>query len=102
MRAEGYSGLFGFARVHSGETRDRRVHSRTRGFTRALSGLWVRLGSRGFTRAALGVVAFILFRVGHLCPPKCRRVDSGSRGFTRAHLEVVGFIRISMGSLCRP
>ena len=68
MRDEGYSGLFGFARVHSGETWGRRVHSGTRGFTLALSGLWVRLGWRGFIRAALGVVVFFLVSVGSFVP----------------------------------
>ena len=74
----------------------------------------VNSGSRGFTRALLGVAGFIGFRVGssvhsqrslsllsfalvHPCAPKGRRVQSGSRRFTGMGLEVVGFIRSRVG-----
>ena len=59
------SGTFGFALVHSRAPRCCRVYSSSRGFNNPAR-LRVRPDSRGFTRARLGVVVFIRFRVGSL------------------------------------
>ena len=74
--------------------------------------LRVHLVSREFTRAIIGVVAFIRVIVGSL-GPMGRLIHSGSRGFTRLHLRgsclfalallaVLRFIRICVSSLWRP
>ena len=59
-------------------------------------------GSRGFTRALLKVVGFILVRVGSLGSDRSRRASSGSLGFTRAILGEAGFIgfRVVSPVLC--
>ena len=54
--------VVGFIRVRVGYLSDRRVHSGLRGIT----GPSGRSGSRGFTLARLGVVAFIWVRVGSM------------------------------------
>ena len=67
-----------FAWFHCGGPRSRQVDS----------------DSRRFTRARLGFVGFIRFRMGSIWRARCRRVHSGSRRFTRARLVVVGFIQV--------
>ena len=89
-------GLFGFARVQLGSTSGRRVHSGSRGCTRAclcvIGGFaWVHLGATGGRRVQLAWV--------HLCATKCRRVHSGSRGFNQVGLVVVAFIGVCVGLL---
>ena len=79
-RAQGSSGLFGFAWVHSGTPMCLRVHS----------------GSREFTLAHIEIVGFIPFRVGPL--------RSRSTGIKWVHScayrgRWVGFIRVRVGSL---
>ena len=86
------SSSFAFTLVHSCAPRCVPVHSRSRGFTPALlrrfvgfisvhmRSLWGRIGrrvhsnSRGYTQARIGVVRFILVRVGSR---GCTKVSSG-------------------------
>ena len=75
----GSSGSFGFASVHLGAPRGRRVHSRSRGFSLA------RIGVFGFARVHWGTL-------------RGRLVCSGSRVFT---LGVAGYISVRVGSLRR-
>ena len=79
------SGSFGFAWVHSDESRCRLVHS----------------GSLRFTRMQLGVVGFIWARVGLLVSTEARRVHSSWSGLKRALLKVAGLIRVCGDSLRR-
>ena len=98
--------------------KSRRVHSGSRGFTRAPWRCWVQLGSRGFTLARLRVDGFIGVRLGslrrvskspgllvygrvHSSEPRGRRVHWSSRGFTQALVAIVVFIRVRVGSLRR-
>ena len=111
--AYGSPGLFGFARNHSGARRGLRVHSCSRGFTRArievfgficvrLDSLRVRrMRSLGFTRVRLGVALFNRVAWVHSGAHRCRWVHSGSRGFIRARVGVSWFILVGVGSLGR-
>ena len=117
-------GSFGFAYYQLSAPSGRRVHSGSRGFTRA--SLWisahrcrrVQSGSYGITRARLVVTGFIRVRVGSLGHAKespgsflfewyhsggrsGRRVHSGLRGFTRARQGVTEFIPVYVGLLGR-
>ena len=76
VRSFRMSGSFAFAWVHYGAPSCGRVHS----------------GLRGFTLAPLGLVGFILVRVGFLAGPK---VHFLSGGFTQVLLSVVGFFKIA-------
>ena len=83
---------FGFAWVPSGAASGCQVHSGSRGFTRASVGdvgfILVRLGSLGRDKGSSGSFGFAW---SPLCAPKCCRVHWGSRSFTRA---LSGFFRV--------
>ena len=95
-------GVVGFELVHLRAPKDRRVHSVSCGFTRALlkvSGfIRVRVGSLGCALVSTGSLGFAWV---HSCAPRCRRVHWGSSGVTRALLVVAGLIAFCVGSLER-
>ena len=93
------SDSYGFAWVHSGAPRSRRIHSGSRGFTQAGYGssgsfgfAWDRAFARGYSRARIADVGFIVVRE---CSFWLTRVHSGE---PRASLGVARFIRVPVGS----
>ena len=92
--------IVGFAWVHSGAPRDRRVHLGSREFTQArpqVAGLirfnlaWVYSGAPSGGRVHSGSRGFLRFA------SRVRRVHSCSHGFTSAKLAVVGLFRVRLG-----
>ena len=127
-RPKGSSSSFWVVWVLLGAFWCRRVHTGSRGFTRASLGVdglirvWftqAHLGVVGFSRCSCGFTLAPLVIVGlwvhlvancffcrvqawvHSGAPSGRQVHSGSRGFTLARLGVVVLNRVRLGSLGR-
>ena len=97
-RVYGSSGTFGFAWVHTGTHRGRRVQTGLRGLTPA------RLGVGGFKRVPVGSLRHAYGSSGssglawlHSDAPRRRRVHSGSRVFIRQRIGVIQVRVVSLG-----
>ena len=94
------SRLFGFKWVHSGAIFGSRVHSRSRGITRAHTSIVgsIRVCVGSLERTLRSSDSFVFAWV-HSGAPSGLRVHSVSRGLTLALISVVGYIRVRVGSL---